>query len=143
MLYTPQKTIVDNDQNLVERIMTQLTPLILRSVPTSSMSNDNSQLSLSQGELYHTKDPSSFNVGSSDNELVDAILAQLTPHIEGSITGYLNTEYASSNPKPQSKIGSSTEESNDKNERNFINSIISNLTPHIQTLVASSLDNGK
>ena len=137
----PQKTTNGNEQDVTQRILTELTPLILQSVPKSLGHSDKRTLSLSQGELHHTKNSSPLNAESSDNELADAILAQLSPLVEEKLRKDLKTEYVSSNPNIRSKIGPSIEDSTGKNERSLINSIISELAPAIQTLVSSSLEN--
>ena len=128
------------DQSALNRILSQLTPLIITNVQKSLNSSDYKKPLGSKGIIYQNDKQSSgfISEGSSDNQLVERILLELSPFIEGAIARYFsNQNLSQTNSQPDFYVDSSE----DINDQQLVNTILTELLPTIQMIIKGKLSN--
>ena len=125
---------------MVEKILAEISPLIITNVRKSlGKSNYRTPLGPQTTVYENGKQSSGFNSKGSDNELVEKILAELSPFIEGAITSHFSNENVSTQSKHDSEPDFYIGKGAGGDDKQFVNSLISELLPTIQTLIRGQL----
>ena len=126
------------DQNIADTILAKLAPSIISNVRKSLGENEYRASLGSYPNSYQNEEQyPGVDIKTTDEELAEKILGELSPFIEGSLTTYLSNKKGFGQPKDVFEAGTETTDE----DTSFVTDLVAELTPTIQTLTRNKLRN--